>query len=277
MKIIRKTNELEQILVLIKDKGQSIGSVLTMGNLHDGHLSLIKEAQLNNDFVVTSIFINPTQFNNETDFSSYPKTIDDDIAKLEKIGCDLLFLPEIQEIYPGDLLKQNIVNNFRGILCDKYRPGHFDGVTTVVDIFFSIIKPNASYFGEKDFQQIKIIQELVKIKNHNIKIVSCPSIRDDSGMSLSSRNSKFTNDQSKIFNQLGSKIYEFINFCKKKSSNINLDNFKKQILENSINKIDYIEIRNENDLEITDVSSKARLFIALYIGEIRIIDNFKLY
>ena len=277
MKIIRKTDELQQILVLIKDKGQSIGSVLTMGNLHDGHLSLIKEAQLNNDFVVTSIFINPTQFNNETDFSSYPKTIDDDIAKLEKIGCDLLFLPEIQEIYPGDLLKQNIVNNFRGILCDKYRPGHFDGVTTVVDIFFSIIKPNASYFGEKDFQQIKIIQELVKIKNHNIKIVSCPSIRDDSGMSLSSRNSKFTNDQSKIFNQLGSKIYEFINLCKKKSSNINLENFKKQILENSINKIDYIEIRNENNLEITDVSSKARLFIALYIGEIRIIDNFKLY
>ena len=277
MKIIRKTDELQQILVLIKDKGQSIGSVLTMGNLHDGHLSLIKEAQLNNDFVVTSIFINPTQFNNETDFSSYPKTIDDDIAELEKIGCDLLFLPEIQEIYPGDLLKQNIVNNFRGILCDKYRPGHFDGVTTVVDIFFSIIKPNASYFGEKDFQQIKIIQELVKIKNHNIKIVSCPSIRDDRGMSLSSRNSKFTNDQSKIFNQLGSKIYEFINLCKKKSSNINLDNFKKQILENSINKIDYIEIRNENDLEITDVSSKARLFIALYIGEIRIIDNFKLY
>ena len=277
MKIIRKTDELQQILVLIKDKGQSIGSVLTMGNLHDGHLSLIKEAQLNNDFVVTSIFINPTQFNNETDFSSYPKTIDDDIAKLEKIGCDLLFLPEIQEIYPGDLLKQNIVNNFRGILCDKYRPGHFDGVTTVVDIFFSIIKPNASYFGEKDFQQIKIIQELVKIKNHNIKIVSCPSIRDDRGMSLSSRNSKFTNDQSKIFNQLGSKIYEFINFCKKKSSNINLDNFKKQILENSINKIDYIEIRNENNLEITDVSYESRLFIALYIGEIRIIDNFKLY
>ena len=276
MKIIRKTNELKQILVLIKDKGQSIGSVLTMGNLHDGHLSLIKEAQLNNDFVVTSIFINPTQFNNETDFSSYPKTIDDDIAKLEKIGCDLLFLPEIQEIYPGDLLKQNIVKNFRGILCDKYRPGHFDGVTTVVDIFFSIIKPNTSYFGEKDFQQIKIIQELVKIKNHNIKIVSCPSIRDDRGMSLSSRNSKFTNDQLKIFNQLGSKIDEFINLCKK-SSNINFDNFKKQILENSINKIDYIEIRNENNLEITDVSYESRLFIALYIGEIRIIDNFKLY
>ena len=211
MKIIRKTNELEQILVLIKDKGQSIGSVLTMGNLHDGHLSLIKEAQLNNDFVVTSIFINPTQFNNETDFSSYPKTIDDDIAKLEKIGCDLLFLPDIKEIYPGDLLKQNIVNNFRGILCDKYRPGHFDGVTTVVDLFFNMIKPTNSYFGEKDFQQVKIIQDLVKINHHNIKIIQCPSVRDKTGMSLSSRNSKFSNDQLKIFNVLGNKIKEHIN------------------------------------------------------------------
>ena len=277
MKIFRKASELEQNLVSIKDTGQSIGLVLTMGNIHDGHLSLIREAQLHNNFVICSIFINPTQFNNEDDFSSYPKTIDDDISKLENIGCNLLFLPEVQEIYPEGLVKKKIVNNFRNILCDKFRPGHFDGVTTVVDLFFNMIKPTNSYFGEKDFQQVKIIQDLVKIKNHNIKIVSCPSIRDDSGMSLSSRNSKFTNDQSKIFNQLGSKIYEFINFCKKKSSNINLDNFKKQILENSINKIDYIEIRNENNLEITDVSSRARLFIALYIGEIRIIDNFKLY
>ena len=273
MKILLRNNDLNEALFGLSN----IGFVPTMGSLHEGHISLIKKSIRYCNKTIVSIFVNPTQFNNKTDFSSYPKTIDDDIVKLKKIGCDLLFLPEIQEIYHGDLLKQNIVKNFRGILCDKYRPGHFDGVTTVVDIFFSIIKPNASYFGEKDFQQIKIIQELVKIKNHNIKIVSCPSIRDDRGMSLSSRNSKFTNDQSKIFNQLGSKIYEFINLCKKKSTNINLDNFKKQILENSINKIDYIEIRNENNLEITDVSSKARLFIALYIGEIRIIDNFKLY
>ena len=206
MKIFRKASELEQNLVSIKDRGQSIGLVLTMGNIHDGHLSLIREAQLRNNFVICSIFINPTQFNNKDDFSSYPKTIDDDISKLENIGCNLLFLPEVQEIYPEGLVKKKIVNNFRNILCDKFRPGHFDGVTTVVDLFFNMIKPTNSYFGEKDFQQVKIIQELAKINNHNINIIQCPSIRDISGMSLSSRNSKFSNDQLKNFNVLGNKI-----------------------------------------------------------------------
>ena len=276
MKIIRKTSELEQNLVSIKDRGQSIGLVLTMGNLHDGHLSLIKEAQLHNKFVICSIFINPTQFNNKEDFSSYPKTIDDDISKLENIGCNLLFLPEIQDIYPKGLVKKKIVNNFRNILCDKFRPGHFDGVTTVVDHFFNIIKPTKSYFGEKDFQQLKIIQELVKINNHKIKIIQCPSVRDITGMSLSSRNSKFSNDQLIFFNLLGNKIKEYINLLKQNAIN-NLDQLKKELLKNNINKIDYLEIRNENNLEITKNYSEARLFIALYIGDIRIIDNFKLY
>ena len=276
MKIFRKANELEPNLVSIKDKGQSIGLVLTMGNIHDGHLSLIREAQLHNEFVICSIFVNPTQFNNEDDFNSYPKTIDDDISKLDNLGCNLLFLPDIQDIYPKGLVKKKIVNNFRNILCDKFRPGHFDGVTTVVDHFFNIIKPTKSYFGEKDFQQLKIIQELVKINNHNIKIIQCPSVRDTTGMSLSSRNSKFSNDQLICFNLLGNKIKEYINLLKQNAIN-NLDQLKKELLQNNINKIDYLEIRNENNLEITKNYSEARLFIALYIGDIRIIDNFKLY
>ncbi len=276
MKIFRKVSELKKNIVSIKDTGQSIGLVLTMGSLHDGHLSLIKEAQLHNEFVICSIFINPTQFNNDDDFRSYPKKIDDDIYKLENIGCNLLFLPEIQDVYPNGLVKKKIVNNFRNILCDKFRPGHFDGVATVVDLFFNIIKPTNSYFGEKDFQQVKIIQELVKINNHNIKITQCPSVRDNTGMSLSSRNSKFSNDQLKIFNLLGSKIKEYINLLKKNKIN-NLDQLKIELLQNNINKIDYLEIRNENNLEITKNYSEARLFIALYIGDIRIIDNFKLY
>ena len=222
MKIFRKASELEPNLVSIKDKGQSIGLVLTMGNLHDGHLSLIREAQLHNEFVICSIFINPTQFNNENDFNSYPKTIDEDISKLENIGCNLLFLPKVQEIYPKGLAKKKIVNNFRNILCDKFRPGHFDGVTTVVDLFFNIIKPTNSYFGEKDFQQVKIIQDLVKINHHNIKIIQCPSVRDKMGMSLSSRNSKFSNDQLKIFNVLGNKIKEHIDLLTQNEIN-NLD------------------------------------------------------
>jgi len=276
MKILRKASELEQNLVSIKDTGQSIGLVLTMGNIHDGHLSLIREAQLHNEFVICSIFVNPTQFNNEDDFNSYPKTIDDDISKLDNLGCNLLFLPDIQDIYPKGLVKKKIVNNFRNILCDKFRPGHFDGVTTVVDHFFNIIKPTKSYFGEKDFQQLKIIQELIKINNHNIKIIQCPSVRDTTGMSLSSRNSKFSNDQLIFFNFLGNKIKEYINLLKQNANN-NLDQLKKELLQNNINKIDYLEIRNENNLEITKNYSEARLFIALYIGDIRIIDNFKLY
>ena len=276
MKIFRKSSELEQNLVSIKDTGQSIGLVLTMGNIHDGHLSLIREAQLHNEFVICSIFVNPTQFNNEDDFNSYPKTIDDDISKLDNLGCNLLFLPDIQDIYPKGLVKKKIVNNFRNILCDKFRPGHFDGVTTVVDHFFNIIKPTKSYFGEKDFQQLKIIQELIKINNHNIKIIQCPSVRNTTGMSLSSRNSKFSNDQLIFFNFLGNKIKEYINLLKQNANN-NLDQLKKELLQNNINKIDYLEIRNENNLEITKNYSEARLFIALYIGDIRIIDNFKLY
>ncbi len=277
MKIFRKASELEPNLVSIKDKGQSIGLVLTMGNLHNGHLSLIREAQLHNEFVICSIFINPTQFNNENDFNSYPKTINEDISKLENIGCNVLFLPEVQDIYPKGLAKKKIVNNFRNILCDKFRPGHFDGVTTVVDLFFNMIKPTNSYFGEKDFQQVKIIQDLVKINHHNIKIIQCPSVRDKMGMSLSSRNSKFSNDQLKIFNVLGNKIKEHINLLTQNAIINNLDQLKIELLQNNINKIDYLEIRNENNLEITKNYSKARLFIALYIGDIRIIDNFKLY
>ena len=276
MKIFRKASELEPNLVSIKDKGQSIGLVLTMGNLHDGHLSLIREAQLHNEFVICSIFVNPTQFNNKDDFNFYPKTIDDDISKLEKTGCNLLFLPSIQDIYPNGLEKKKIVNNFRGILCDKFRPGHFDGVTTVVDLFFNMIKPTNSYFGEKDFQQVKIIKDLVKINHHKIKIIQCPSIRDKTGMSLSSRNYKFSNNQSKTFNILGNIIKEYINLLKQSEIN-NLDKLKIELQQNNINKIDYLEIRNENNLEITKNYSEARLFIALYIGDIRIIDNFKLY
>ena len=272
MKILIKNKDINEAL----KKVSNLGFVPTMGSLHKGHEYLIKQSQKRCKQTLVSIFINPTQFNNEDDFSSYPKTIDDDISKLENIGCNLLFLPEVQEIYPKGLAKKKIVNNFRNILCDKFRPGHFDGVTTVVDLFFNMIKPTNSYFGEKDFQQVKIIQDLVKINHHNIKIIQCPSVRDKMGMSLSSRNSKFSNDQLKIFNVLGNKIKEHINLLKQNEIN-NFDQLKIELLQNNINKIDYLEIRNENNLEITKNYSEARLFIALYIGEIRIIDNFKLY
>ena len=277
MKIIRKTDELENILHSVKDSRKSIGLVLTMGNIHNGHLSLIKKAQTDNDFVIATIFINPTQFNNKKDYNSYPQTLENDVEKLKSFNCDLLYLPEVKDIYPKGLIREKSITKYRDILCDKFRPGHFDGVTTVVDTFFNIIKPNNSYFGEKDFQQVKYINELVKIKNHKINVISCLSVRDNLGMSLSSRNSKLNKDQLEIFKNLAKKISKLIVIIKQRKTKIELENFKKDLSKININKIDYFEIRDEDNLSVTDDYAHSRLFIALYIDEIRIIDNFKLY
>ena len=277
MKIVTKTNELNSILRVVKDSRKLIGLVLTMGNIHQGHLSLVKEAKNANDFVLATIFINPTQFNNESDYNSYPQTLENDIEKLEYLNCDLLYMPKINDIYPNGLIKEKSISKYRDILCDKFRPGHFDGVTTVVNTFFNIIKPNNSYFGEKDFQQLKFIDELVNINNHKINIIPCSSVRDDQGMSLASRNSKFNEYESKIFNQLAGKISKLINLLKQKNSKDHLGEFIKDLSKINIHKVDYCEIRDEEELKITNDFSKARLFIALYIDQIRIIDNFKLY
>tara|TARA_B100000575_G_C23042930_1_gene600301 strand:- start:20 stop:853 length:834 start_codon:yes stop_codon:yes gene_type:complete len=277
MKIIRKTKELINLLDSIRSSSKSIGLVLTMGNIHTGHLSLIKEAKNNNEFVISSIFVNPTQFNSDDDYNSYPKTLDEDIEKLKSSNCDLLYLPSINEIYPKGLIKEKSILKYRNILCDLTRPGHFDGVTTVVNIFFDIIKPKKSYFGEKDYQQMKLIEEMVKIKKLNTNIIACTSIRDKNGMSLSSRNSNFTQKQSKIFENLSKKIKVFLQYIKQKNSKVDLDVLIYELSQININNIDYIEIRDENNLEITNNFSNARLFIAVFIDNIRIIDNFKLY
>ncbi len=277
MKIITKAKEIENILYQVKDSGMTIGLVLTMGNIHEGHLSLIREAQSNNEFVVATIFINPTQFNDESDYNSYPQTLENDVKKLRSLNFDLLYLPEVSDIYPRGLNIEKSITVHRDILCDKFRPGHFDGVTTVVDVFFNIIKPNNSYFGDKDFQQVKYVNELVKIKNHKINIISCSSIRDNLGMSLSSRNSKFKMEQLEIFKNLANKIVKLVDLIKQRNTKIKLDDFVKDLSKININKIDYFEIRDEQSLMVTDDYARARLFIALYIDEIRIIDNFKLY
>ncbi len=277
MKIVRKTKELKNLLDSNNSTLDPIGLVLTMGNIHDGHLSLINEAKKNNKFVITSIFVNPTQFDNKHDYNSYPITLDEDITKLKSSNCNLLFLPSVDEIYPNGLVTERGILKYRNILCDSFRPGHFDGVTNVVNTFFNIIKPKNSYFGEKDYQQLKLIHEMVKVKKLNIKIVACPSIRDKNGMSLSSRNSNFNPSQNEIFKNLAKKIIQFVESLKQKNNKVNFEEFKKKLSKININKIDYLEIRNENNLEITNDYKNARLFIAVFIDNIRIIDNFKLY
>ena len=276
MKIFRNINELNILLAQIKEKKIPIGLITTMGCIHKGHLSLIKKPIKNDFFTLTTIYINPTQFDNKKDYLNYPKKEQDDIVKLKNIDCNVLYLPKQKDVYPNGLNSKKTVTKYRNILCDKFRPGHFDGVTTVVESLLKIIKPNHAYFGEKDFQQLKIIQNLNEQLKLNIKIHACPSIRLQNGLSLSSRYNNFSTTEKIIFNKCAYQISLLIKKLKN-NAKINLEDFKFILYDEGIKKIDYIEIRNEESLSLSNTINQSRLFIALYIGSIRVIDNFILY
>ena len=277
MKIIDNLKELEEILDNLRKKNKKIGLIPTMGSIHKGHLSLIENAKKMKCFSITTIFINPTQFDDSKDFKKYPKNKAKDIFNLRATNCDLLYLPKIKNIYPDGLVRDRTVLEFRNILCDKFRPGHFDGVTTVVKILFKLTKANIAFFGEKDFQQLKIIQTMATNDNLKVKIYPCPSVRLKNGMSYSSRNTQLSLEQKKIFNNIAKEIYHCVDLLKKDNDLNILKKLNHRILEIGSTKIDYLEIRDEKKLLITNKKNNARLFIAFYIDEIRIIDNFLLY
>ena len=200
MKILENKRELDELLAKIRTKGTKIGLIPTMGSIHNGHLSLVENSMKENFFSITSIFINPTQFNDLKDFKKYPQNKKQDIEKLNTVKCDALFFPQIEELYPEGIKRKKTISKYRDILCDKFRPGHFDGVTTVVKSLFDIVTPDAVFFGEKDFQQLIIIKELIKKNNLPIQLIDCPSVRSKNGMSLSSRYNNFNINQEILFN-----------------------------------------------------------------------------
>ena len=165
MKILENKRELDELLAKIRTNGTKIGLIPTMGSIHNGHLSLVENSIKENFFSITSIFVNPTQFNDLKDFKKYPQNKKKDIEKLNTVKCDAVFFPQIEELYPEGIKRKKTISKYRDILCDKFRPGHFDGVTTVVKSLFDIVTPDAVFFGEKDFQQLKIIKELIKKNN----------------------------------------------------------------------------------------------------------------
>ena len=259
-----------------KYRNKKVGFIPTMGSLHLGHLSLIKKAKDKNCLICSSIFVNPRQFNDSKDYKSYPRSLLKDINLLKKNNCNMVFIPNEKEIYPSTKKKRVRVKKYRKVLCDKYRRGHFDGVIDIIDILFDLIKPNFVFFGEKDFQQLKIIEEFIKLKKLKIKLISCPSVRDKNGMSLSSRYNKFNNKQKNKFNKIAGVLKKAVNSIKESQINESLNLLKKEIKKIGIKKIDYIEIRENKNLKTTKVKKNARLFIAFYIDDIRIIDNFEL-
>jgi len=277
MKIFRNKADLRGHLDHIKRKSKKIGFIPTMGGIHQGHISLIAESLNRNLHSVSSVFVNPSQFNNDKDFLSYPKNEDKDTKLLGKNNCSVTYLPNVRDIYPKGLKVVPKVKEFRDILCDKYRPGHFDGVTTVVERLFDIVQPDYVFFGEKDYQQLKIIKSLVHLLKLPVQVVACPSIRNSNGMSLSTRYKNFNKEQKILFSSLSKIIKKNIIKIKKNINNFNEITLKKDIGEININNIDYIEIRNEKNLLISKKNKNSRLFIALYIDSIRVVDNFKIY
>ena len=277
MKILENKRELDELLAKIRTKGAKIGLIPTMGSIHDGHLSLVENSIKENFFSITSIFVNPTQFNDLKDFKKYPQNKKQDIEKLNTVKCDAVFFPQIEELYPEGIKRKKTISKYRDILCDKFRPGHFDGVTTVVKSLFDIVTPDAVFFGEKDFQQLKIIKELIKKNNLPIQLIDCPSVRSKNGMSLSSRYNNFNTNQEILFNQISLKVNDCVNLLKKQIDINNLKNLNQYLEEDKKIKVDYLEVRDDDELLLTQKNKNARLFISFYIEDIRIIDNFKLY
>jgi pantoate--beta-alanine ligase len=279
MLIFKHTNAISSYLSKEKGNGKTIGFVPTMGALHQGHLSLINRSVKENNITVCSVFINPSQFNNKKDFENYPIDIDEDIKKLEKHNCTIVFIPSVDEIYPNENLKHQSFD-FKGL--DKYmegahRPGHFNGVAVVVKRLFEICIPHNAYFGEKDFQQLRIIQHVVSIHKMNTSIVPCEIYRELNGLAMSSRNRRL----SKKEKEEASSIHRIMTEAKKEFlSGIPLKTTKKkmtdQFLANKLFSIDYIEYADSKSLkpiQAYNETTQCILCIAVYVNDVRLIDN----
>ena len=277
--ILFKTSlDLSKHLALQMQKDKTIGFVPTMGALHLGHLGLIKESKKTTDVTVCSIFVNPTQFNDPKDFANYPQTLEDDIYALESIGTDIVFLPNVAEIYPnGVKLTQKIdLGYLETILEGKYRPGHFQGVCQVVQRLLTIVKPTTLFLGQKDFQQYLVIKKLISLEGWPINIKLIQTYRESTGLALSSRNLRLS-EKDKI---AAIRLYQSLEWLKNELQPGNLDriieNASEMIKSGGFDKINYLAICNAQTLEnITHWDGKTAVIglVAAYISGIRLIDN----
>lgn len=279
MILLRTGDDVQKWITDLRLSKATIGFVPTMGALHDGHISLVKHSVKENDFTLVSIFVNPTQFNNPHDLKNYPRTEQSDIVLLESSGADAVFMPGTDVIYPDGQTSESF--NFNGLenqMEGKFRPGHFDGVATVIKKFFEITKPDRAYFGEKDYQQLRIIQELVKSHNLPTEIIPVPIKRELDGLAMSSRNMRLT----KEFREESAKIYKILSAAKSFLKNHSIKETKTFVSDEFARtqlKLEYFEIADESTLQpVSDIqeNTKIRGFIAAFAGDIRLIDNMSL-
>ena len=275
MQIFKEKKHLIKYLKTIT-KDKSIGFVATMGSLHSGHLSLISTSKSMCCITVCSIFVNPTQFNNSNDYKNYPKDFNNDILLLKNVDCNILYIPQVKDIYEEKIESKKynlgkIAKNLEG----KYRPGHFDGVATVVDKLFDIVNPNIAFFGEKDLQQLQVVKKLVSITNRKIDIVGVKTVRESNGLAKSSRNKLLSKDHIKE----ASIIFKCLEYCKF-NMHLNIKKLKMyiedQFLQNQKVQLEYIEFVELNTFDKIKewVGDKTNaVCIAVYINNVRLIDN----
>lgn len=278
MQVVNRVEALQKILQKHLISNKKIGFVPTMGALHEGHISLIKRALTENEVVIASIFVNPTQFNNPSDLEKYPRTPIEDIQRLENSGCHIAFLPDVDTIYPKDFNAPQVnLGSLDKVMEGKHRPGHFQGVVTVVYRLFDIVKPTNAYFGRKDFQQVAIIKAMKKVLNLPVNVIECPTLRDEKGLALSSRNLLLSQDHIKTAYH----IYETLSYGKSlvgtatpvEAKQLMVDYFAASKME-----LEYIEIVHPSTLiELSDKWVEgATACIVAYCGKVRLIDNLEL-
>ena len=279
MKIIESINEIHSEVLNLRIKGFSIGFVPTMGALHEGHLSLLRASIAENDITISSIFVNPIQFNNKQDLEKYPRTFEEDCRRLEQAGCDIIFAPSVGEMYPEEVKTTYDFGQLEQLMEGEHRPGHFNGVAVVVKKLFDICLPHKSYFGEKDFQQLMIIRELVKKVNLDIEIIGCPIIREADGLAMSSRNTRLSPHERSIAPEI------FKTLIRMKEQAVStpivqvLEEAQSDLESHPEINIEYIQIVDEETLlpvRAWREAQNTRIFIALFLGDVRLIDNMKL-
>ncbi len=276
MRVFEKISETSDFLKTVKAKGLSVGFVPTMGALHRGHISLIEQSLKENDFTVCSIFVNPIQFNKKSDLENYPRETSSDFQKLKLSGCEMVFMPSNDEMYPEPVNTQYDFGQLDKVMEGKHRPGHFNGVAIVVRKLFEIIKPDKAYFGEKDFQQLAIIQYLVKKNNIPVDIVPCTIIRENDGLAMSSRNVRLTPAERKE----APVIFQLLQQAKEKAPSLPVKELIKWVQNEFIKhpsiELEYFEIVDMETLQPVkewDECKKIIACVAVHLGKIRLIDN----
>ncbi|TCO73782.1 pantoate--beta-alanine ligase [Marinisporobacter balticus] len=279
MFIVENIKEIREVIKKEKKDGKTIGFVPTMGYLHEGHLSLIRKAKAENDFVVVSVFVNPTQFGVGEDYETYPREIEKDSELAKSAGADRVFHPAVEEMYPATYQTDVEVKKITQKLCGSSRPGHFKGVTTVVCKLFHIVNPDRAYFGQKDAQQVTVIQQMVRDLHMDLEVIPCPIVRETDGLALSSRNTYLNEEERKAGLILSKSLFLAEDLIKNgerdamKIKNLIRENITKEPLAN----IDYIEVVNANNLaQLHELQDEVLIAIAVKIGKTRLIDNIRI-